>query len=89
MWQRIVSIILVIAAAAIPVAAQEWRTQVVRSLDAKADAYGQLSRTIWEAAEVGYKETKSAAVLPRAFASTKAWRAFRRRLWRRGAAARR
>ena len=63
MWSRSVALIVVIAASAIPVAAQEWRTQVVRSLDARADAYGQLSRTIWEAAEVGYKETKSAAAL--------------------------
>ena len=57
MWSRSVALIVVIAAGAIPAAAQEWRTQVVRSLDAKADAYGQLSRTIWEAAEVGYQET--------------------------------
>ena len=33
------------------------------ALDAKADHYGQLSRAIWEAAEVGYKETKSSALL--------------------------
>ncbi len=63
MWQRSLSAILVIAATAIPVAAQEWRKQIVQQLDAGADRYGQLSRTIWETAEVGYKETKSSALL--------------------------
>jgi len=63
MWHRSVAAILVIAATAIPVAAQEWRTHVIQVLDAKADHYGQLSRTIWEAAEVGYKETISSALL--------------------------
>lgn len=63
MWQRSVPAILVIAATAIPVAAQEWRTQVVQGLDAGAEHFGQLSRAIWEAAEVGYKETKSSALL--------------------------
>ena len=63
MWQRSLSAILVIAATAIPVAAQEWRKQVLQGLDARADHYGQLSRAIWETAEVGYKETKSSALL--------------------------
>ena len=63
MWQRSLSTILVIAATAIPVAAQEWRKQIVHGLDAQAERHGQLSRTIWEAAEVGYKETKSSALL--------------------------
>ena len=60
MWhRRAVTIIGVIAATAIPVAAQEWRKPVIQGLDARADHYGQLSRAIWEAAEVGYKETQS------------------------------
>src|SRR5688500_18875102 len=63
MWQRSVSAILVIAATAIPVAAQNWRAQVIQGLDDRAEQYGQLSRAIWEAAEVGYKETKSSALL--------------------------
>ena len=63
MWQRSVSVILAIATTAVPVAAQEWRKQVLQRLDGKAEQYGQLSRAIWEAAEVGYKETKSSALL--------------------------
>src|SRR4030095_10787566 len=63
MWQRSVSTIFAIAATAIPSAAQEWRKPVVQALDARADHYGQLSRAIWETPEVGYKETKSSALL--------------------------
>ena len=37
--------------------------QVIQGLDGRAEQYGQLSRAIWEAAEVGYKETKSSALL--------------------------
>lgn len=63
MWSRIVAAFVVIAATAVPVAAQQWRQHVIQGLDGKADRYGQLSRAIWEAAEVGYKETRSAALL--------------------------
>ena len=63
MWQRTLSTILVIAATAIPVTAQDWRKQIVDGLDAAAERHGQLSRTIWETAEVGYKETRSSALL--------------------------
>jgi aminobenzoyl-glutamate utilization protein B len=54
---------LLVIAITSPVAAQEWRTHIVSSLDAKAEHYGRMSRAIWETAEVGYKETKSAALL--------------------------
>lgn len=63
MWNRIVAVIVVITAAAAPAAAQSWRQEVLRDLDRKADHYGQLSRAIWDAAEVGYKETRSSALL--------------------------
>ena len=63
MWHRSVASILFIAATAVPVAAQEWRKQITQGLDARADDYGKLSRTIWEAAELGYKETISSALL--------------------------
>lgn len=58
-----IAALLVIAATSIPVAAQEWRAQVLSSIDAKADHYGRMSRAIWEAAELGYKETTSSALL--------------------------
>lgn len=39
------------------------RARVLRQMDDTAAHYGQLSRQIWEFAEVGYKETKSSALL--------------------------
>lgn len=39
------------------------RARLLAAMDARADHYGTLSRTIWEQAEVGYQETKSAALL--------------------------
>ncbi len=63
MGSRIAIIIVIIAAAASPAAAQPWRQHIIQALDGRADHYGRLSRAIWEAAEVGYKETKSAALL--------------------------
>ena len=37
--------------------------ELTRWMDARAERYGELSRDIWEWAEVGYKETRSAALL--------------------------
>jgi aminobenzoyl-glutamate utilization protein B len=39
------------------------RGHLLRSMDAKADHFGDISRKIWELAEVGYKEERSAALL--------------------------
>ncbi len=39
------------------------RARVLKQMDDTAPHYGQLSRQIWEFAEVGYKETKSSALL--------------------------
>ncbi|MGA1367965.1 MAG: hypothetical protein ACO394_05555, partial [Blastocatellia bacterium] len=36
---------------------------ILRRMDRQAAHYGQLSRQIWEFAEVGYKEERSAALL--------------------------
>jgi aminobenzoyl-glutamate utilization protein B len=36
---------------------------VLSSIDAKANAYGEIARQIWAFAEVGYQETKSSALL--------------------------
>jgi aminobenzoyl-glutamate utilization protein B len=39
------------------------KAKLIAAMDAKAAHYGALSRKVWEFAEVGYKETKSAAAL--------------------------
>ena len=39
------------------------RSAVLASIDAKANAYGDIARQIWSFAEVGYQETKSSALL--------------------------
>jgi aminobenzoyl-glutamate utilization protein B len=39
------------------------RTEIQRRIDARAEHYGGIARKIWEFAEVGYKETQSAALL--------------------------
>lgn len=38
------------------------KTAILRSLDARAEHYGQLAQRIWEFAELGYHETRSAAL---------------------------
>lgn len=63
MRQRQAAALLVMAAVSIPAAAQDWRAGVLKGLDARAEHYGRMSRAIWEAAEVGYKEVKSSALL--------------------------
>ena len=59
---RGVAAVLVVLMAA-PLASQDWRQRLLEGMDARADHYGRLSRAIWEAAEVGYKETRSSALL--------------------------
>src|SRR5688500_17520713 len=53
--------------AATPLAAQSTGTQamdqVLRSLDARRDAYADVAKQIWSFAEVGYQEEKSSALL--------------------------
>ncbi len=39
------------------------RDEMLRKMDAQAEHFGQLSRRIWELAEVGYKEKQSAELL--------------------------
>src|SRR5579871_1640383 len=52
---------LILAAAAL--AAQSDRDQLLQKMDANAQHYGDISKQVWTFAEVGYKETKSAALL--------------------------
>src|SRR5687767_8837578 len=39
------------------------RDEMLRKMDERAERYGDLSRRIWEIAEVGYKEKQSAELL--------------------------
>ena len=52
--------VLLIAAAA---SAADNKPAVLAKMDTGAAHYGDVSRKIWEFAEVGYKENKSAALL--------------------------
>ena len=44
-------------------ASEGQHQKIVELVDARAAHFGEVSRQIWEAAEPGYKETKSAALL--------------------------
>ena len=44
-------------------AAAEGNDEMLRKMDERADHFGQLSRRIWEFAEVGYKENQSSELL--------------------------
>jgi aminobenzoyl-glutamate utilization protein B len=61
------STILLALLAGPPLAAQPLRdadrTQLLQTMDGRAARYGELSRRIWEFAEVGYKEVRSSAAL--------------------------
>jgi aminobenzoyl-glutamate utilization protein B len=64
---RFLTPVLAFAALALSTARAELsdqdRNTLIQRLDAKADHYARISRQIWEFAEVGYQETKSAALL--------------------------
>jgi aminobenzoyl-glutamate utilization protein B len=47
----------------VPAAQRDDRTELLQKVDSRAQHFGELSRRIWEFAEVGYKETKSSALL--------------------------
>jgi len=38
-----------------PQTAGDWRTELLRKMDGRAEHFGNLSRQIWEYSEVGYK----------------------------------
>jgi aminobenzoyl-glutamate utilization protein B len=52
-----------LAAAILLQAQAPERADLLRAVEAKAERFGEVSRRIWEFAEVGYKETRSAALL--------------------------
>ena len=43
--------------------AQKKLDDVLKTLDAKSESYGEIAQTIWDLAEMGYQEEKSAALL--------------------------
>jgi len=43
--------------------AQKKLDDVLKNLDAKSESYGEVAQTIWDLAEMGYQEEKSAALL--------------------------
>ena len=53
-------LLLLVPAALLPA---DDRADLLQQMDAKAAHFGEVSRKIWEFAEVGYKETKSSATL--------------------------
>ena len=54
---------VLLALAALPLAAQNAKTDVFKRIDATKSAYEDIALQIWSLAEVGYQETKSAALL--------------------------
>lgn len=48
--------------------AQKKLDGVLKALDAKSESYGEIAQTIWDLAEMGYQEEKSAALLQKTLA---------------------
>ena len=48
--------------------AQKKLDDVLHNLDAKSESYGEIAQTIWDLAEMGYQEEKSAALLQKTLA---------------------
>jgi len=48
--------------------AQKNLDAVLKNLDAKSESYGEIAQTIWDLAEMGYQEEKSAALLQKTLA---------------------
>lgn len=57
------TLVLVSTTAVLSGQATDVRSSLLQSIDARAQRYGDMSRQIWELAELGYKESKSAALL--------------------------
>ena len=49
--------------------AQKKLDDVLKTLDAKSESYGEIAQTIWDLAEMGYQEEKSAALLQKTLAN--------------------
>ena len=59
-----VAVLFIAAVAGMPTLwAQKTKPEVIRSIDSKYDQYAAIAGTIWNFAEVGFQETKSASLL--------------------------
>ncbi|MFM7329917.1 MAG: amidohydrolase [Bacteroidota bacterium] len=47
---------------------QKFHQEILKSMDSKTEGYAKAAKQIWEFAEVGYKETKSSALLQKMLA---------------------
>jgi aminobenzoyl-glutamate utilization protein B len=61
--RRPIRIASLLTLTALPAAAQDAKTQIAASIDAKAAEYANVAHTIWGFAEVGYQEVKSSGLL--------------------------
>jgi aminobenzoyl-glutamate utilization protein B len=57
------TLVLVSTTAVLSGQVTDVRSSLLQFIDARAERYGDMSRQIWELAELGYKESKSAALL--------------------------
>jgi aminobenzoyl-glutamate utilization protein B len=62
-FRLIQTLAILSTAAVVSGQAPDVRRSLLQSIDARAQRYGDMSRQIWEFAELGYKETQSAQVL--------------------------
>ena len=61
--RRIVSLHLVLLLSVFSISAQKTKADALKGLDDKAQAYGEIALQIWNWAEMGYQEEKSATLL--------------------------
>jgi hypothetical protein len=61
--QRCLSLAMPLLLTASPLLAQDAKDRVAASIDAKRERYAALAQSLWDLAEVGYPEERSAAVL--------------------------
>lgn len=61
--RRPIQLACMLSLLALPAAAQDAKTRIAASIDAKASEYANVAHTIWGFAEVGYQEVKSSGLL--------------------------
>lgn len=61
--RRIVSLYLALLLSVFSISAQKTKAEALKGLDGKAQTYGEIALQIWDWAEMGYQEEKSAALL--------------------------
>ncbi|BFP42384.1 hypothetical protein FGF1_32290 [Flavobacteriaceae bacterium GF1] len=61
--RRIVSLHLALLLSVFSINAQKAKAEALKGLDDKTETYGEIALQIWNWAEMGYQEEKSAALL--------------------------